>query len=135
MPNKAYFLCVDTSHQRFSLVSAKEKQFDWQAIVGKQERYAERIFAYLSIQGVQAADLAGVVIMQGQGSFSETRSAVVLGNLLAEFSSSPVLSLPTSDASDVSVWLNAVDLIASGKGKASVTADYYAPPSITKAKS
>lgn len=120
------YLFIDTSARRLALY--KEGKIAWNNLSADRQRYSEKIKEMLNTASLKANELNGVVVMQGKGSFSDTRAGVVVANMLLEFAGVPVAAIPTS--SEEGVWSEAIRKLS----EKPLEPDYYAEPNITKAK-
>jgi tRNA A37 threonylcarbamoyladenosine modification protein TsaB len=121
------YLCLNTSAKTLALYSGKGS-IEWHALNPDHQRYSEKVRELLVANRLKAGDIKGVVVMQGKGSFSDTRAGVIVANLLLENLGTPVTSIETAEDHDV--WKKAVKSLANK----TIEPAYYAEPNITKAK-
>lgn len=83
---------------QFALCAAAEdcKKLEWQEIIDDNDTLNELIPIYLRKKRLEPSDLTGIVVIQGKGGFSDTRSAVIFANMLGYTQNLPVLAV--SDA-------------------------------------
>lgn len=101
---------------------------EWHNLNPDHQRYSEKVRELLTAHGLKAADIKGVVVMQGKGSFSDTRAGAIVANMMLENLGTPVVGIETSDDNDV--WKKAIKTL----GNKAIEPGYYAEPNITKAK-
>lgn len=121
------YLFLNTSAKNVALYSGKG-EIEWHSVEPREQRYSEKLKQLLIAHGLRTTDLKGVVVMQGQGAFSDTRAGVAISNLLLELASVPVVSIETVSGTDP--WIKALQKL----GTAPLQPSYYAEPNITKAK-
>lgn len=80
-------LVINTNESEFYVPGAKPEKFD------KMGNLPGQIAEYLKKKGIELASLKGVAVIQGKGSFSDTRHGAVFANILAYASGIPVLGL------------------------------------------
>jgi hypothetical protein len=124
-----YALLLDGNQRAFALVRlpADAADIPFQVLEG-HAGWAQVVREAMVTRGIQVSNLAAVLVRQGKGSFSDTRSVTILANLLSHFASVPVGEVKESDP-----WFLKNGLPAQ-TNPIHIKPGYYAEPNITQAK-
>lgn len=129
MTQRTHYLFINTSGRTVAIYAPEEPSpIDWKTLNTDHQRYSEKVRELLVAHGLQAADIRGVVVMQGKGSFSDTRAGVLVANLMLENLDVPAVSIKAGEGDES--WPAAIARLA----KTPLQPDYYAEPNITRAK-
>ena len=93
------YLLIKTQPLRVGLYKkgASLAEVAWRTVEGEEQRLPAVLAALLQDQALLVTDLTGCLVVQGAGSFSDTRAAVLVANTLAHTHGLPLLSVGESD--------------------------------------
>lgn len=126
------YLLINTNNNQIALCS--DAQHDgspaWKDIE-KEASFVFQVKALLEAENLESSDIKGAVIIQGRGSYSDTRTGIVFANIFKLLKNIPIVALQ-EDRISQTMPLNQVlaQLLEGEKGY--VKAEYASEPNITK---
>ena len=87
------FLIIDSVNSRFALLSKEQKIKD----INWQENVISESLVIKIKENLGDNELEAVIVIQGQGSFSQAREAVVIANMLHLAKNTPVYSFDEAE--------------------------------------
>lgn len=126
------YLLINTNNNQIALASGTEQQggFKWKDIA-KEASFALQIKEALKAEDLQLDDIQGIVIMQGEGSYSDTRTGIVFANMLKLLKSVPVVAIKEDELSKTMPLGEAIEQLLHEEDKY-LHAQYSSEPNITK---
>lgn len=124
-----YALLLDGNQRCFALTplpAAGELLFE--SLPERTGSWADSVRSMFARVGLRPAALGVILVRQGKGSFSDTRSVALLANLLSHFAAVPVRNL----GEDEPWFLKDGSPVDGTLGE--IKPAYYAEPNITQAK-
>jgi hypothetical protein len=121
------YLVFDANLGRAGLFSKAKDNVAW-AELPPQEETVIALRNFFQANGLDLGQIKGIIVWQGKGSFSLTRSAVVIANVLRLFHPLPSVTW----SADVFAADQAIELLK--KSTKPLEAQYSAAPSITLPK-
>lgn len=126
------FLLIDTSERDTIELSVFDEQTKHDANVEASNRELLRVIDDVLIEKkIQKEDIAGIMVVVGEGSFTSTRLATTVANTFAYVRQIPVLAISKEQARDPQAFIS--ELLGQPAGQY-ISATYSAPPSINIGK-
>lgn len=89
-------LILDTNNSQFALIQSEKDEPKWTK-VENEEYLVKEVEKHLGGREIQ-----GIIVIQGEGSFSHTREGVVFANMLALAKGTKILAVSAEDFADLS---------------------------------
>ncbi len=111
-------LLLDTNNSQFALIQSEKDELKWDK-VANEEFLVKEVEKHLA-----GKEIEGVIVIQGEGSFSHTREGVVFANMMALAKGTSILSVSAEAFGDLG------DCVKRLSESEAVKADYFAEANV-----
>ena len=124
---KSWILAINTESRQFGCAEISSAKFLWSKEIKPGNRFTLALKFFLALKKLSLQNLKGIIVIQGQGSFSDTRAGVLMANIISEQKGIPAISVSNIDEA-----CKKLTSFENSKAPRRIEAQYYAEPNITR---